>query len=225
MKRKKILYAVSFLTLFCLFAPALYAQEQEEGQQQEEMSAEQKKKIKEAIEKHRKKTDETRHKKISSVLTDLGDEYKKGGEGAAREFAKKRGINSNGKSVSVEIFLKKGITTDIFDKTRLETYGCNTEMPSFKSGQIHADCPIDKLIEIADGIEEIDLITPFISMAIPLSYRSEGLNKVGFSNYSAASINGSGVKVAVIDLGFKGLSSAISNGDLPNNVIQVDCTA
>ncbi len=156
---------------------------------------------------------ETLKDKEGKVITTLEDAKKKGAEAATKEFANKNGINSNGISVTVDIFLKNGVTSDIFDKSRLEAYGCDVEMPAFKSERISASCPIYKIKDIADGIEEINLITPYIPMVVPLSYRSEGLNKVGFSNYSAARINRTGVKAAVIDLGFAGLSSAICHSE------------
>lgn len=247
MKQKRILLCVVLcLMVFNVLIPVLYAQQPLSEMSEEERN----KKVKDAIGQHRKEKEKTRHPKVSSLLTDLEDEYnkgaeeaakkfnagevlqgesgavisnledakKKGGGDAAKAFAKKRGINSNGEGVSVEIFLKQGITSDIFDKSLLEAYGCDVELSDLKSERILAHCPINKLRDIADGVEEIYSITPYASMAIPLSFRSEGLNKVGFSNYSAAGINGSGVKVAVIDLGFKGLSSAISNGDLPGSL-------
>ena len=46
----------------------------------------------------------------------------------------------------------------------------------------------------------------------------------GASAYHSAGYAGSGVKVAVIDLGFEGLSTAISHGEVSNTAITVDCT-
>ncbi|MCJ7541261.1 MAG: S8 family serine peptidase, partial [Desulfobacterales bacterium] len=51
---------------------------------------------------------------------------------------------------------------------------------------------------------------------------SEGVNLTGANTYHNAGYNGSGVKVAVIDVGFKNLSSVIP--DDPDKLKKIDCT-
>ena len=53
---------------------------------------------------------------------------------------------------------------------------------------------------------------------------SEGVNLTGASSYHSAGYDGRNAKVAIIDLGFAGLSTAIGSGVLPSSVIKVDCT-
>ncbi|MGC9530335.1 MAG: PKD domain-containing protein [Candidatus Bipolaricaulaceae bacterium] len=58
---------------------------------------------------------------------------------------------------------------------------------------------------------------------IPLA-TSEGAPLVGASAFHSQGIRGSGVKVAVIDLGFRGLSTSQSRGDLPYSAVTRDFT-
>ncbi|MDO8446532.1 MAG: hypothetical protein Q7T53_10605 [Deltaproteobacteria bacterium] len=252
MKQNRILLCVVlFQMIFNILVPVLYAQQPLSEMSEEERN----KKIKDAIEQHRKEKEKTRHPKVSSLLTDLEDEYnkgaeeaakkfnagevlqdesgavitkledaeKKGGGDAAKKFAKRNGIEiKDGNKTPVRITLGNGQAAETFDKILLESYG--GEDIGGWGKYIGADIPVDKLRKIADEVEGIIWIerpTP----AVPESFRSEGLSKIGFQNYSTAAIRGSGVKIAVIDIGFKYLSNAISNGDLPGNVTKIDCTS
>ncbi|MCX7750333.1 MAG: S8 family serine peptidase, partial [Candidatus Bipolaricaulota bacterium] len=58
----------------------------------------------------------------------------------------------------------------------------------------------------------------------PMAVTSEGVALVGAPGFHALGNQGAGVKVAVIDLGFNGLSAAQAAGDLPYSVITRDFT-
>lgn len=53
---------------------------------------------------------------------------------------------------------------------------------------------------------------------------SEGVALTGASNYHAQGFRGQGVKIAVIDLGFQGLTAAQSRGELPGGIQTFDYT-
>ncbi|HNS23253.1 MAG TPA: CARDB domain-containing protein [Candidatus Bipolaricaulis anaerobius] len=57
-----------------------------------------------------------------------------------------------------------------------------------------------------------------------LAVTSQGASLVGASAFHSAGIRGSGVKVAVIDLGFSGLATSQAQGDLPYSVVTRDFT-
>ena len=57
-----------------------------------------------------------------------------------------------------------------------------------------------------------------------LAVTSEGVALVGAAVFHAGGIRGAGVKIAVIDLGFNGLSTSQAQGDLPSSVITRDFT-
>ncbi|RLE29115.1 hypothetical protein DRJ54_05260, partial [Candidatus Acetothermia bacterium] len=58
---------------------------------------------------------------------------------------------------------------------------------------------------------------------VPLAV-SEGANLVGAGAFHSQGITGAGVKVAIIDLGFRGLADSQARGDLPYSVITRDFT-
>jgi subtilisin family serine protease len=55
-----------------------------------------------------------------------------------------------------------------------------------------------------------------------LGVTSEGVNLTGAEDLHNAGFTGSGVKVAIIDIGFKGLTEARANRDIPDSVITYD---
>src|SRR3990167_8147360 len=58
----------------------------------------------------------------------------------------------------------------------------------------------------------------------PLAVTSQGVALTGAGDRQAVGINGAGIKVGVIDLGFASLSNAQASGDLPTNLNIVDYT-
>jgi len=62
------------------------------------------------------------------------------------------------------------------------------------------------------------------SKPIPLAVTSEGVARINAGLYHAAGYRGAGVKIAVIDVGFIGLSGSQARGDLPYSVITRDFT-
>lgn len=59
---------------------------------------------------------------------------------------------------------------------------------------------------------------------IALGVTSEGANLVGAAAFHAQGIRGAGVKIAVIDVGFAGLSQSQARGDLPYSLVTRDFT-
>jgi subtilisin family serine protease len=54
------------------------------------------------------------------------------------------------------------------------------------------------------------------------AYVSQGVQLSGATAFHSAGVRGAGVKVAVVDTGFSGLSSAIANGELPSTLVTAD---
>ena len=79
------------------------------------------------------------------------------------------------------------------------------------------------LTAVADNVKGVSFMkTP--DKLIPVAVESEGVHLTGADTYHNSGYTGLGVKVAVFDVGFIGLSSAISNDELPADVVKVDCT-
>lgn len=58
----------------------------------------------------------------------------------------------------------------------------------------------------------------------PVAVISQGVAKTGAADMQAMGNSGAGVKMGIIDLGFIGLSGAITAGELPQNTVTVDYT-
>jgi subtilisin family serine protease len=158
------------------------------------------------------------HPKLSSRLWELEKEYKTGAM-AAREYARSRNLTIEyPDKITVYIILEPGT---IVDEASLQAYGA--EIIKGADNVWKAEVPIDMLETIADNVKGITLIK-LPDSAKASTIESEGVGLTGASSYHSAGYTGSGIKVAVIDLGFAGLSSAISDGELPNTTIMVDCT-
>ena len=88
---------------------------------------------------------------------------------------------------------------------------------------ITAKVPVDNIEDIvgnASGITYARLPRKLV----PCQITSEGVHLIQADTIQSAGITGSGVKIAVLDLGFIGLATAKSNGELPSNVITYDFT-
>jgi len=158
------------------------------------------------------------HPKMTGYLKKLGGEYKKGAM-AARLFAQSRNININARDkITVYLISKPGTTVD---EMSLQALGAEIIKSTDNVSKVKA--PINMLTTIADNVKGVSFIkTP--NKLIPVDVQSEGVNLTGASSYHSSGYTGAGVNVAVIDVGFDNLSSAISNDDLPNSIVKVDCT-
>ena len=88
---------------------------------------------------------------------------------------------------------------------------------------VAAEVPINAIEDIVNnvsGVEYARLPRKFF----PCSVTSEGVSLTGAGDFQEADIIGTGTKVAVIDVGFKGLPEAQSTGDIPYNVTTLDYT-
>ena len=158
------------------------------------------------------------HPKIESCLQKLEKEYKKSAV-AAKAFAQSRNIRIEYQNkVTVYLISEPGTTVD---ELTLQPYGAEIIKRADNVSKIKA--PINMLKAIADNVKGVSFIQ-LPDKPIPLVVESEGVALTEASLYHSEGYTGSGVKVAVIDGGFAELSAAISDGEIPNSVVMVDCT-
>ena len=163
-------------------------------------------------------TKENVHPKMTSRLEKLGKEFKKS-ETAARLFALKRNIKID-KENKIIVYVISDSKVYI-DEATFESFGAKVIKRSDKVLKIKA--PVNMLKTIADTIKGVSFIK-LPDTLLPLAVESEGVDLTGASGYHSEDFIGSAIRVGVIDVGFAGLFSAISKGELPNNVVKVDCT-
>jgi subtilisin family serine protease len=87
---------------------------------------------------------------------------------------------------------------------------------------IKAKIPINLLTAVADNVDGVSFMKAPDKL-IPVAVTSQGVGLTGAETFG---YTGKGVKVAVFDVGFSGLSNAIVNDELPDNdnIVKVDCT-
>jgi hypothetical protein len=90
-------------------------------------------------------------------------------------------------------------------------------------GAISLEVPIDnieKLVNETDAIKNARLPMKLF----PLEKFSEGVNLLGANSFHTAGYTGAGIRIAVIDVGFKGLTEAYIDGDIPYGARTFDLT-
>jgi len=105
----------------------------------------------------------------------------------------------------------------------LSSLGVSRSAIETTSTLVKATVSLSQLSDLASRVSGVAFIRPpYTPFAMATS--SQGVSAIGANAFHAAGLDGSGVKVAVIDLGFAGLSQAQANGDLPYSVQQNDLT-
>ncbi len=164
--------------------------------------------------------------KLSPFLEKLVGERDRMGSASAERMARARGMRPHrrGSKVWVQVILEpaEGRGRSI-DPDRIRRLG--GEVDAVSQSFVSARIPVRKLRRLAEhpGIRVIRAPTPLLALESGLGVVvSESVAATGAQLLQGLGVNGSGVKVAVVDLGFIGLASAISAGELPANTIAVD---
>ncbi len=123
-----------------------------------------------------------------------------------------RSINQGIKNIRIVLN-----TTGDTDKLENMVENCGgkilRERPDFMAVEVPAD-KAEQLIEGNSSIEYARLPFKFF----PAGKVTEGVNLTGANIFNDTIYRGAGVKIAVLDVGFKGLTVAISHGELPSDV-------
>jgi len=143
--------------------------------------------------------------KMESILGELTEKYTES-KILAQEFARQREIPFEDEKVT--------------DQEKVAFYGGIIEAVSRHF--MRAKIPVNSLRKIAQKVAGISYIRlPAKPLALTTS---EGVNLSGTPNYHYLGYQGQYVKVAIIDLGFIGLSAAQARGELPYSAITMDYT-
>ena len=105
----------------------------------------------------------------------------------------------------------------------LSALGVSRSSIESASGLIKITVSLSQLSDIVGRMTGVAFIRPPY-VPFPLGTTSQGVAAIGAAAFHTAGNRGSGVKIAIIDLGFSGLSQAQARGDLPYSVNQNDLT-
>ena len=158
------------------------------------------------------------HSKVERRLLELKNAYKKG-EKIGTGYAQKRNIRIDDQNKVTVVLVSEPETT--LDESWLQTFDTKVIKKSGNLSKIQ--CPINAIETIADNINGL-LFIKLPDRLMPSFVESEGVDLTGAATYHSEDYIGSGIRVGVIDVGFAGLSSAISRGELPDNIVEIDCT-
>ncbi|MBW2571178.1 MAG: S8 family serine peptidase [Deltaproteobacteria bacterium] len=158
------------------------------------------------------------HPKVAHRLLELKNEYKKGQKKGVG-FAQKRNMPVDDQN-KITLYLVSDPETSL-DESRIQALEAKVIKKSGNLSKIQ--CPINAIETIADTINGVKFIK-LPDRLLPTFVQSEGVDLTGAAAYHSEGYTGSGIRVGVIDVGFAGLSSAISRGELPDNVVEIDCT-
>jgi PKD repeat protein len=105
----------------------------------------------------------------------------------------------------------------------LSALGVSGSSVEASSSLVKVTVPVSQLASLVAQLSGVAFVrAPYEPYA--LSTSSQGVAAIQADAYHAVGVTGSGVKVAVIDLGFYGLAQAQARGDLPASVVQNDFT-
>lgn len=222
--KRMISVQLTMLVLCCIFALPAFAEPGDPAWDQ---------KAKDVIKDAQRKKEEREKERIKSGRANIDErllkleaDYKKGGEEVIKKYSKTKQMHiKDGKMVRVYLVLKSEISARQYDVSKLQSYGCEV-LRVASERTIVAFIPIEMITKISEIQDISDIMLPHIPQ--PKAYQSEGVSLIEAGTYLQSgitgSVNGAGVKVAIIDVGFAGLSSAINNGDIPSSAIKLDCT-
>lgn len=131
-------------------------------------------------------------------------------------------FSSSAGTITVVLESRRGQST-ASTATALSSLGVNRSAIETTSTLVKVTVPLSQLSDLASRLSGIAFIRPPYT-PFPLATSSQGAAAMGADAFHAAGLDGTGVRVAVIDLGFAGLSQAQARGDLPYSVQQNDLT-
>ena len=149
-----------------------------------------------------------KHPKLDSALVALAARD----GGAARSFAKAHGLDVAGDAARVSV-----LAHDIAGaRAALRSAGA-AAVRSAGGRVLEARVPRDALRSLAAS-SAVQYVAQ-VPEPVALATAGEGPAATGAATWHTAGVDGSGVKVAIVDLGFTGLAASQARGDIPDTAI------
>ncbi|OGF55831.1 MAG: hypothetical protein A2Z21_00490 [Candidatus Fraserbacteria bacterium RBG_16_55_9] len=170
--------------------------------------------------------------KIDSALAQLIQAAQTGGVSsqAVQQAAAQAGIPVQGDSIIFVLETTSGAAASVLGPVgrvlQLTGESCECRVRAYSRSFIELKTKLTSILaNVVLQLANTSGVT-FIRPPLPLqaSVISEGVNVTGASSYQSNGLLGQGTKIAIIDLGFSGLSTAKSRGELPSNTIENDFT-
>jgi len=170
---------------------------------------------------------EDHNPRIDSALEQVLQMAATGMSVSAMELASRAGVPAQGNSITVVLELAPQFRGPL---AQAVVAAVNQAAPgmvvansqSFVKLRLPLNPVVLSILELILDLSGVAYVRP---PAVPQALAvSEGVGLTGAVDYQAAGYGGQGVKIAVIDLGFAGLSAAQARGELPGSVQKIDYT-
>ncbi|MBN1627987.1 MAG: FG-GAP repeat protein [Deltaproteobacteria bacterium] len=99
----------------------------------------------------------------------------------------------------------------------------NAKILHKRNGSIALDVPFDKIESLVNATEAVKNVRLPVKFH-PMEVITEGVELTGANLFHIEDYNGAGVRIAVMDVGFMGLTDAYRNGDIPYGARTYDFT-
>lgn len=159
---------------------------------------------------------------LGTMATELLGRLPQSARAAVEGLAKLYGVPFSPATSTVTVVLESPGRASA-NVAALSALGVNRGAIEATTSLIKVSVPLGLVKQIAAQLGGITFIRPPY-IPYPLGITGQGVVAIGADAFHAAGITGSGVKVAIIDLGFAGLSQAQARGDIPYSVSQHDLT-
>ncbi len=160
--------------------------------------------------------------KLGPLLRTLADAHKAKGKGHALGLARLRGLRIKQGLVPVILVPKAGMGSKSIDLIKIKKLGVRVDATSMSFVRILVPPGRLKRLEGHPDIHLARAPTPAKALGGLGSNISESVALTGADQVQTAGVTGSGVRAAVVDLGFIGLANAIAQGELPAGTVIVD---
>lgn len=150
-----------------------------------------------------------RHPRLESALHDLAVVHQVGSAAAVAGAAERRGVDLEDGLVRVIV-----VAEDRASRPDIAALGGRVEREA--GLWIQARVPLNALLPLADAPGVRFIRRPWRSLPAVVS---EGVTRTLATDWHGSGLDGKGVKVGVLDLGFMGYKTRITGGELPTDVI------
>lgn len=165
-------------------------------------------------------------RKLAPQLAALVEEYERNGEVPVRESAERMGLEGRfvegGYVLAVIVEPSRGMGARGVDRARIAGIGCLVDAVSDSYMRVLA--PV-RMLERLSELPDVGRVRPPVQMKEMDpgfgSRVSQSVALTGAEEHQMVGFDGAGVKVAVLDAGFIGLSSVINSGELPGDLHRV----
>ena len=157
------------------------------------------------------------HPKLESQLALLVEEYRGGGITAVQGRARALGLDLDGQRVRVIVQAQR----DQGAPSAAATRALGGEVEATYRDMVQISAPLGMLEALADE-QSVRLVRQPLRAAPAVT--GQGVALINADDWQAAGVDGSGVKVAVLDLGFLGYPSLLGS-ELPGSVVTHSCRA